>query len=52
MWIVGSDNKPNLIQITEFHQIIGDDQMPNMNGVERAKEKSGFFAFWFDVIQI
>jgi len=43
MRIVRSYNKPNLIQVAKLHQIIGDDQMPYMYGIERTEEKSYFF---------
>ena len=50
MGIVRGYNKPNFIKIAELHQKIGNDQMPNMDGIERAKEKSCFFTgCWFDV---
>lgn len=47
MWIVWRNYKPNLFQIAELDQIVGDDQMPDMNGIERPEEKSYFFWNWF-----
>lgn len=45
--ILGGDEKPYLVYISEFAQVIGQGQMPDVNGIERASEDSDSYRFLF-----
>ena len=36
--ILRRNNKPYFVQVSGFHHNIGNDHMPGMNGIKRAKE--------------
>ena len=43
MRIMGRNHKPYFVQIAEFYHVIGNNQVPNVNGIESAEIESYFF---------
>ena len=43
--VLWRDDKPHLINALQLEYGIGDDEVPDMNGIEGAKKKSGALFF-------
>lgn len=49
-WILRADHKPNFIEIGTIIQDIGNDQVPDMNGIEAAEIQADFHEFnWLGI---